>query len=264
MKTSTYVSKKPDAKGYVNYTAEENKTWSTLYERQTQLLPGRACQEYIDGLKTLGLTADAIPQLPDVNEVLTRATGWAVEPVPALIGFDRFFNLLASQRFPAATFIRRPDELEYLQEPDIFHELYGHCPLLTHPTYAHFMQRYGELGVGATPHEQKKLAALYWFTVEFGLIRQPDGLRIYGGGILSSIGETPYSLESPLPERKPLTVRDAFLTPYRIDILQPVYFVIEHFDTLYDLVQDDLLARIREAQALAMHPPRFEPKDVTT
>ncbi len=203
-----------------------------------------------------------MPQCKDVSRVLRQHTGWEVAPVPALINFDKFFKLLADKKFPAASFIRSREELDYLEEPDIFHEIFGHTPLLTDPRFAAFTHAYGKAGLAASKEDRVMLARLYWFTVEFGLIHRPgEGLRTYGAGIVSSIGETPYALESDEPQRKPFDPVDALRTPYRIDIFQTVYFVIESFDELFSLAQRDLIALIREARRLGMHAPTFPPKE---
>lgn len=256
-KSTHYVSKKPDIHGIVHYTDEENQTWHDLYTRQIEIIQHRACDKFIDGLALLNLSSQHIPQLPDVNRALNKATGWSVAPVAALIGFDEFFNLLANRKFPAATFIRTREDFDYIQEPDIFHELFGHCPLLTDPIYADFMQKYGVLGVNATHKDRLMLARLYWFTVEFGLINTKQGLRIYGGGVLSSKNETIYALENNMPERNSFNVLNMLRTPYRIDIMQPVYFVINEYAELYDLVNTDLMSLIQEARALGEFAPRF-------
>ncbi|MBS0289981.1 MAG: phenylalanine 4-monooxygenase [Proteobacteria bacterium] len=260
MKQSKYVSKKPDEQGFVQYTPAENAVWHDLFVRQMKLLPNRACQEYLDGIEALGLTAEHIPQIPEVNNRLRALTGWEVAPVPALIDFQAFFELMANKKFPAATFIRSREELDYLQEPDIFHEIFGHCPLITLPVYADFMHEYGKLGLQSSHQDRVMLARLYWFTVEFGLLKTNDGLRIYGGGILSSFGESQYCLDSDIPVRKPLDPVDAFRTPYRIDIFQPLYFVINSLTELFTLSKLDLITKIQEARNLGMHPPLFEPK----
>lgn len=260
MSASIYKSKQPDDQGYVTYTPEENRTWKQLFERQWKLIQGRACDEYIDGIKQLNMSADKIPQIPDINEKLSALTGWRIAPVSALIGFDKFYSLLANRQFPCATFIRRQEDLDYLQEPDIFHEIFGHCPLLANPYYADFTQKYGELGLKANDKDRIMLARLYWFTIEFGLIETAKGLRIYGGGILSSKGETEYSLDSQIPTRVPLDVIDALRTPYRIDIFQTKYFVIKSFTELFDLLNVDLMACIDKARALGMHAPTYPPK----
>jgi len=256
-KQSTYVSKPVDANGIAQYTDEENDVWHTLIMRQLKVVENRACDEYLHGIELLNLPKERIPQCPEISKALLEATGWALEPVPALIPFEKFFYLLANRRFPAATFIRRPEELDYLQEPDIFHEIFGHCPLLTNPAYAEFTHMYGKLGLNANKEDRALLARLYWFTIEFGLIKNKNGLRVYGGGILSSKGETIYSLEDPSVQRKPFDVMDVLRTPYRIDIMQPIYFVLNNFDTLYDLTNTDLIALIRKAQELGEYAPSY-------
>ncbi|MFI4937224.1 MAG: phenylalanine 4-monooxygenase [Candidatus Berkiellales bacterium] len=260
MKHSKYTSKQPDQHGRVKYTDEENAVWHDLYIRQMQILPNRACQEYLAGISALGLTADHIPQIPEINKRLKALTGWEVAPVPALINFQAFFELMSNKKFPAATFIRTREEMDYLQEPDIFHEIFGHCPLITLPVYADFMHSYGKLGLKANHADRIMLARLYWFTVEFGLIQTTQGLRIYGGGILSSPGESVYSLESDKAKRVKLDPVEAFRTPYRIDIFQPLYFVIQDFSALFSLMKIDLMSKVQEARKLGMHPPLFEPK----
>lgn len=256
-KSSTYVSHPVDAEGNANYSQEENLIWQELITRQIPLVQGRACDEYINGIAQLNFPHDRIPQCGEISKVLGEITGWGLEPVAALIPFDKFFHLLANRKFPAATFIRRREELDYLQEPDIFHEVFGHCPLLTNQAYADFTETYGRLGLNASKEDRVMLAKLYWFTIEFGLINTSKGLRAYGGGILSSKGETSYSVESPLPQRRPFDVIDVLRTPYRIDIMQPVYFVIDDFDYLFHLTQMDLLAMIKEARKLGMHDPLY-------
>lgn len=256
-KTMTYQSKQVDERGNVTYTPQEHQTWHELITRQIPIIEGRACEEYIEGVRLLDLPKDRIPQCPEVSAILRETTGWQLEPVKALISFDRFFNLLANRKFPAATFIRCQEELDYLQEPDIFHEIFGHCPLLTNPACAEFTHLYGQLGLHASPEDRVMLARLYWFTIEFGLINTSAGLRIYGGGILSSMSETPYSLESDIPLRKPFDVMEVLRTLYRIDIMQPIYYVIDNFDVLFKLIDMDLIALIQEARQLGMHPPIY-------
>lgn len=259
-KTTTYVAHPVDANGNANYTEEENQVWNTLITRQIPIVQGRACDEYLRGVELLNLPKDRVPQCPEVSRVLKAATGWALEPVAALIPFSKFFNLLANRKFPAATFIRRRDELDYLEEPDIFHEIFGHCPMLTNQACADFTHTYGKLGLEASHEDQVMLAKLYWFTIEFGLIKTPQGLRAYGGGILSSKSETVYCVESPIPQRKPFDVMEVLRTPYRINIMQPVYFVIDDFDVLFRLTEMDLISLIREARALGMYDPLYEVK----
>ncbi|PWW15216.1 MULTISPECIES: phenylalanine 4-monooxygenase [Pseudidiomarina] len=262
-KTSQYVSRQPDEHGIIAWSDEDNAVWHDLVKRQLEIIPGKACDEFMHGLDLLQLPQDRIPQLHEINQVLEATTGWQVAQVPALIPFDEFFRLLANKQFPVATFIRTREEFDYLQEPDIFHEIFGHCPLLTNPAFAHFTHQYGKLGLHASPKERVYLARLYWFTVEFGLLNTADGLRIYGGGILSSPGETEYALYSDQPERKPLAPLDALRTPYRIDIMQPVYYTLESTQQLFDIAQLDIMALVQEAMELGLFEPKFPPKPKT-
>lgn len=252
-----YQARKTDQNGYVAYTEQEHQTWNTLITRQLPIIEQRACAEFIDGLQILNLSLDKVPQLPDVNKKLFAATGWQVEAVPALINFDRFFNLLSNRKFPAATFIRIPEELDYLQEPDIFHEIFGHCPMLTNKALADFTANFAKLGVGASPKVQKLLARLYWFTIEFGLIEKNNTTKIYGGGILSSIGETIYALDSNIPKHAPFDIINVLRTPYRIDIYQTIYFVIHQFEQLSEMLNNDLLGLINKALELGEFDPTY-------
>ncbi len=254
---SNYVAKLPDENGWIAYTEEENKTWQFLIHRQMEVVQNRACDAYLQGLKLLNMPSDRIPQCLEISAAMGDATGWSVEPVPALIPENEFFALLAARKFPAASFIRRRDEIDYLKEPDIFHEYFGHCPMLTDSRCADFMQCYGEIALKANSLDRSYLARLYWFTVEFGLIQTKDGIRIYGGGILSSKGETVYCLEDNKVIRKPFDIIEALRTPYRIDIMQPIYFVIQDFSELYQLTEIDLLAKIHLAQDLGDYSPMF-------
>lgn len=254
---SRYVSHQPDAQGLVSYSTEEHQIWRILYERQQRVVPGRACDEFLHGLDALGLTAEQIPQLPEVSARLRALTGWSVAPVEALISAREFFELLAQKIFPAATFIRCREEIDYVQEPDVFHELFGHCPMLTNAVYADFIGNYARK-VLAMPEEQwPLLQRLFWYTAEFGLIKTSQGLRAYGGGILSSIKETAYSVESEAALRILFDPIAAFRMPYRIDRLQTVYFVIDDYQMLYDLVETDMSQTIQRAKALGEYPALF-------
>tara|TARA_Y100000588_G_scaffold381669_1_gene467737 strand:- start:8534 stop:9352 length:819 start_codon:yes stop_codon:yes gene_type:complete len=259
-KSSKYVSRTPDENGVIHWSDEENQTWAELVERQLACIEGRACDEYIEGLKKINLPTDRIPQLSELNEVLERETGWQVAPVPALIDFDEFFRLLANKQFPVATFIRTREEFDYLQEPDIFHEIFGHCAMLTNPDFAEFTHKYGQLGYAADKKDRVYLARLYWFTVEFGLMQTKDGLRIYGGGILSSPGETNY-VYTDEPEINPINVLDVLRTPYRIDIMQPVYYTINSIHDLFEISQMDLMSMVAKAKELGLFEPKFPPKE---
>ncbi|WP_163557381.1 phenylalanine 4-monooxygenase [Halomonas sp. NO4] len=253
-----YRARLPDANGHIAWPDEDNATWQTLMQRQLDVIEGRVCQEYLDGLERLALPLDRVPQLADIDRVLKATTGWETAQVPALIPFNTFFELLAAHRFPVATFIRSPQELDYLKEPDIFHEIFGHCPMLTNPAFAEFTATYGRLGLAASPKERVSLARLYWLTVEFGLVDTPQGRRIYGGGIISSPKETLHAL-SDTPDHLPFDPIEALRTPYRIDILQPLYYVLDDLATLHDLSRQDIMDLVHRAMALGLHAPRFSP-----
>lgn len=254
-----YQSKTPDEKGYVRWEPEENKTWKTLVERQEKLLPGTACSQFMQGLEYLDFGKE-VPQLPELNRKLDACNGWGVEPVPAIIQPREFFNLLSKKRFPAATFIRRPEHMDYLQEPDIFHEVFGHTPLLTNKAYGDFMEEFGSIALEAEPKDRRRLFRLFWFTIEFGLVKTAEGIRAYGGGILSSPGETAYCLTDK-SEKVPFNVLNALRTPYRIDIMQPLYFTLERFDDLFTILDQDILGKLKEARELGDFEPKYPPKD---
>ena len=184
------------------YAPAEHQVWMTLYERQAKLLPERACDAFLKGLDALDLHRGGIPEFARINEELKKLTGWSVVAVPGLVPDDVFFDHLANRRFPAGQFIRKPEELDYLQEPDVFHDVFGHVPMLTDPVFADYMQAYGEGGLRALGRGQlHNLARLYWYTVEFGLMETPSGLRIYGAGIVSSHAESIFALDDPSPNR---------------------------------------------------------------
>lgn len=257
-----YRSKPVNDKGMVEWSSEEDLIWRDLVSRQLHLVEQRACKEYLAGLKLLDLPLDRAPQIVDINRVLKQATGWQVEPVPALINFDRFFALLADKKFPVATFLRSREEFDYLQEPDFFHEIFGHCAMLTNPEFAEFTQMYGILGRNASDKQRVYLARLYWFTVEFGLVKEGDETKIYGGGILSSPGETLYALDDPQAMRVDFDIHTVLRTPYRIDIMQPEYFVLDGIEHLYKLSKMDLMFYVKQAMSAGLLPPLFEPKEV--
>ena len=258
---SKYISKQAGENGHIDYSDEENRVWHDLITRQIPMLPNRACEPWIGAMNEMNFSTDCVPQLKDVSAVLRDHTGWSVSAVPALIGFTEFFQLLASKRFPVATFIRTREDFDYIQEPDVFHEVFGHTPALTDHRFAAFVEAYGKAGLAANPADQVMLARLFWFTVEFGLVNTEEGIRAYGSGIMSSPGELLYAVESDKPERKPFDPVEVLRTPYRIDILQPVYYVIDSFDELFELAQSDLLAYIREARRLGLHAPTYPPKE---
>lgn len=259
IKKHVYHSLPLDHEGRANYGQAENETWAKLLTRQTELVKTRASKEYLKGVEILNFT-DKIPQHFEITELLSQYTGWGVEPVPALIQPEQFFSLLANKRFPAANFIRIPEEIDYIEEPDVFHELFGHCPLLTNAPYAEFMHQYGRLALLADKKTQMRMFRLFWFTIEFGLIKEDNQMKAYGGGILSSKAEVLYSVESEIPERRPLVAMDALRTPFRIDILQPVYFVIESYDDLFKLIAADPLKMAQESFYHPDYPAKFEKK----
>jgi len=261
MKAQKYISKPVDNKGFVDWSETETEIWKKLFLRQKDIIKGRACNQFIEGLDVLGYNEESIPQIPKINEVLEKITGWGVEPVPAVIQPSEFFTLLANKRFPAATFIRTPEDLNYIQEPDIFHEIYGHTPLLVHQAYGDFLEKFGKLALAAEPKYRRKLFNIFWFSIEFGLTETADGLRAYGGGILSSIGETQYCL-GPEPERVAFDALEVVRTPYRIDIMQPKYFVIDKFEDLFTILDQDILPIIDEAKKLGDRDPLYPPKPV--
>ena len=223
------------------YSADENAVWDELFARQMQILPGRAASTFLKGLERLDLGKGGVPDFTEMSAELTALTGWSVVPVPMLIPDHVFFWHLANRRFPAGNFIRSRSQFDYIQEPDVFHDVFGHVPMLADPVYADYMQEYGRAGWKSMRHNRlKSLGALYWYTVEFGLIQEPEGLRVYGAGILSGPTEAVYSLEAQSPNRIMLNVDRVMRTDYVIDDLQPTYFVIESFEELYhDTVDRD-------------------------
>jgi phenylalanine-4-hydroxylase len=218
---------------WAHFTADEHGIWDTLFARQSKQLPGRAAQAFIDGLDVLHLSRPGIPNFDELSEKLGKLTGWSVVAVPGLVPEDAFFEHLANRRFPAGNFIRRADQLDYLQEPDVFHDVFGHVPLLANPIFADYMQAYGKGGLRSLEFGAiHKLARLYWYTVEFGLIREAGGLRIYGAGIVSSHGESRFALDDPSPNRLGFDLQRVMRTKYRIDDFQQNYFVIDSFESL--------------------------------
>ncbi|MBJ7440296.1 MAG: phenylalanine 4-monooxygenase [Sphingopyxis sp.] len=217
------------------YTAAEHAMWDHLFDRQAKMLPGRVADEFLDGLDILRLSKAGIPHFDELSDRLMRATGWQVVAVPGLVPNDVFFEHLANRRFVSGNFIRTPEQLDYLQEPDIFHDVFGHVPLLANPVFADYMQAYGEGGRRALGcNAIDKLARLYWYTVEFGLLRSAEGLRIYGAGIVSSYAESVFALDDPSPNRIGFDLHRLMQTRYRIDDFQQSYFVIDSFEDLLD------------------------------
>ena len=227
------------AQNHAAYTAADHDIYRRLSERQSALLPGLACDEFIIALPALGLKT-RIPRFEEINDRLHKATGWEVVAVPGLIPEVAFFTLLANRKFPVTDWIRTPEEFDYIVEPDIFHDLFGHVPLLFNPVFADHMQAYGAGGLKAHALGAcEQLSRLYWYTIEFGLIRQENGLRAYGAGILSSSGELVHAVNSTAPHRITLDVLRAMRTRYKIDSYQQTYFVIESFQQLFDMTAPD-------------------------
>ena len=237
------------AQGWDNYTAQEHAVWKTLFERQSKLLPGRACDEFVQGMQRLPIDAEQIPDFRRLSEVLTRHTGWQIVAVPGLVPDEVFFEHLANRRFPAGHFIRKPHELDYLEEPDVFHDVFGHVPMLMNPVIADFVQAYGVGGLraqklGVLPN----LARVYWYTVEFGLVQQKVGLRIYGSGIASSFTESVFALDDLSPHHIGFDLERVMRTHYRIDDFQETYFVLDKLVDLLNLDKIDFAPLYARAQ----------------
>ena len=226
--------------GWERYSTQDHAVWRTLFERQSRLLPGRACDAFLEGMRRLPIGADAIPDFRALSEVLMAQTGWKVVAVPGLVPDAVFFDHLAHRRFPAGNFIRAAHQLDYLEEPDVFHDVFGHVPMLMNPVIADFVQAYG---VGGLRAQQlgvlQQLARVYWYTVEFGLVQQADGLRIYGSGIASSMTETEFALDDPSPHHIGFELERVMRTLYRIDDFQESYFVLDKLDDLLALATID-------------------------
>ncbi|MGO1118937.1 phenylalanine 4-monooxygenase [Rhodovibrionaceae bacterium A322] len=239
---------------WAGYSAQEHGIWAHLYQRQCRQLPKRACGAFLQGMEDLAFARDGIPDFRRLSDRLMKATGWQVVAVPGLVPDEVFFDHLANRRFPATRWIRKPEQLDYLEEPDVFHDIFGHVPLLMNPVFADFMAAYGRGGLkaldkGVLPN----LARLYWYTVEFGLIKGAEGLEIYGAGILSSHSEVAFCLDSASPNHLAFDPLRVLRTNYRIDDFQEVYFVINDFEELLalaDLPFDPLYAAVRQHRDL--------------
>jgi phenylalanine-4-hydroxylase len=237
---------------WADYSATDHEVWATLFARQRDILVGRASDEFLHQQAAMGMTPDRIPRFDDLNKLLQPATGWELIAVEGLLPELDFFQHLANRRFPVTWWIRKPDQLDYLAEPDLFHDLFGHVPLLMNPVFADYMAAYGRGGVKAHaigPDALVNLTRLYWYTVEFGLIRQADGLRIYGSGIVSSKSESIHCLESDAPNRIGFDLERIMRTRYRIDTFQKTYFVIDSYEQLMEATRPDftpIYARLAE------------------
>lgn len=242
--------------GWDQYSNQQHGVWKTLFERQSRLLPGRACDAFVQGMAALPIGADQIPDFRRLSDILLARTGWQIVAVPGLVPDEVFFEHLAHRRFPASNFIRTPHQLDYLEEPDVFHDVFGHVPLLMHPVMADFIQAYGVGGLRA----QKlgvldKLARVYWYTVEFGLVQQKNGLRIYGAGIASSATESRFALDDASPNRLRFDLERVMRTRYRIDDFQETYFVLDDLDELLELARIDFASLYQRAQGQPDHEP---------
>lgn len=245
--------------GWARYTPQEHATWHTLYQRQSRLLAGRACAAFVQGLQALPISAQQIPDFDQLNEVLYARTRWQVVAVPGLVPDEVFFEHLAHRRFPAGNFIRTPQQLDYLQEPDVFHDVFGHVPILMNPAMADYIQAYGEGGLKAQRLGfLAQLARVYWYTVEFGLVQEDGQLRIYGAGILSSNTESVFSLDDASPHRIAFEVERVLRTRYRIDDFQETYFVLRDLDQLLELARIDFTPLYRRLQG----QPDYEPGEL--
>ncbi len=256
-KSTTYTSKQPDPNGRFSYDAEETDVWRTLYLRQMDTLKSFACQAYLDGQAKLGFSPDAVPQVKDIDQKLSTLTGAGVQPVAALIPQVEFSTLLKNRRFPVATFIRRREHLDYIEEPDIFHEVFGHCPMLTHPEFCQFMEKFGDLALSLPKNTIKRLYRLWWFTVEFGMIREKGTTKAFGAGIMSSPSEAAHAAKGET-DILPFDLMTIFRTDYRIDILQPVYFEIPSFSHLAASLDEDVAQLLTEAADLGDLPVLFD------
>ena len=253
------------AQDWSHYTEQEHATWDTLFARQAKLLPGRASEAYLRGLDVLKLSKPGIPDFAELSDRLMKLTGWQVVAVPGLVPDDVFFDHMANRRFVAGNFIRRPDQLDYLQEPDVFHDVFGHVPMLADPVFADYLEAYGRGGQRAlTLDALKYLGRLYWYTVEFGLIAEPEGLRIYGSGIVSSYAESRFALDDPSPDRIAFDLARVMRTEYRIDDFQQNYFVIPSFDHLLRLTVETDFAPLYAALADLPDIPvaQIQPEDL--
>jgi len=239
---------------WAGYSAAEHALYRRLFERQAKLVPRYACPEWIDAIARLESAAREIPRFDQVSRQLRAATGWEIVAVPGLIPDDAFFTHLANRRFPVTVWLRRPEEFDYIVEPDVFHDFFGHVPLLFDRVYADHLYEYGKGGLKAMRLDAvKMLARLYWFTIEFGLMRTAGGIRAYGAGLLSSGGELAHCIDDPRPRRLPFELERIMRTDYQIDRYQHSYFVIESFEQLMRETAPDfkpIYARIRKLPVL--------------
>jgi phenylalanine-4-hydroxylase len=256
-KISNYRAKRPDASGSIRYTKAEDSVWADLYSQQIPMVRRYSAPEYLAGFDRIALPDDRVPDCRVLSEKLGILTGWQVIPVPALIPFERFFSMLANREFPAASFIRGRKDFEYITEPDIFHELFGHSPLLTDMRFAEFSRAIGQAGLRAEKRDFPWLIRLYWFSIEFGLTRQNGEIKALGSGLASSPSELQYSVTSDVAKRRDFDVMDILRTPYRIDIHQPIYYVLHDLDDLFSAAQRDLIADVSKARSMGLFEPEY-------
>ncbi len=220
---------------YEGYTEDDQEAWRKLFERQMAYLATNASKTYLDGAKAINLRPDGIPSVDDINSRLKPMTGWQSRPVPGYLPAKAFFSCLSRREFPTTIVIRPKDKLDYLPEPDIFHDIFGHVPLHADPIFADFLQTYGKAALHCDDdHHTERLARLFWFTVEFGLIKEDGRLKVYGSGLISSPGESKHSLVSPEVERRPFDLDTVCDTSFEIDRYQPILYVLESFEQLRD------------------------------
>jgi len=262
-KSTAYTAKIPDARGHIDYTDEENAVWADLYAAQERNVHTYMAREYLDGLRRLDLPKTRVPSCVDISDRLQELTGWRVQPVPALIGFKTFFSMLADRVFPAASFIRRREDFDYIEEPDIFHEIFGHTPLLSDMRFAAFSHAIGQAGLRAEAGDYAWLIRLYWFSVEFGLRRQDGRIKALGSGLASSPTELIYAVNSEIPDRDTFDILTILRTPYRIDMHQMGYFVLDDPEDLFAAAERDLLADVRQARTLGLLPSKFPDKETS-
>ncbi|WP_224997593.1 phenylalanine 4-monooxygenase [Cesiribacter sp. SM1] len=241
---------------YSNYTSEDFAVWKILFERQVQNLPGRATAAFMEGLKRIQFTADSIPNFEETDPLLSSCTGWELTVVPGIVADDLFFKLLSEKKFPATTWLRKMAQLDYLEEPDMFHDVFAHVPLLTNKPFVDFLQALSKIALRHIDDAWaiELLSRIYWFTIEFGLIQEEGGLRIYGAGILSSAGETLYSLSNK-PEHRPYDVATILDTPYRKDTFQEIYYIVDSYEALYASIpeiEEELAKRIKKGTVISL------------
>ena len=239
---------------YDKYLVEDHEVWSILYNRMMEILPSYSSQAYLDGIHDVGLERDRIPNFGECNAKLSKKTGWKIYVVPGLIDNKPFFEHLSHREFPSSTWLRKKSQLEYLEEPDMFHDIFGHVPLLANLHFANFLSELAGLALECIENEWavEILSRLYWYTVEFGLIKEGNGLKVYGAGILSSSGETQYSIDSDIPQRMPYDVKKIFQTPYIKDKFQEQYFVIDSYEQLYKSLPEIKTVLAQELKSVAI------------